>query len=68
MKYDGFAFETPDIREIEHGAMGKQPACQNVGNNVDLLHCGNFNSLTGMVNVIPADTSFACFLCGEPGE
>lgn len=65
MKYDGFAFPAPDIRESEHGAPCKQSVCQNGETNGVPQCCGEANSLTSIVNVTPADTSFACFIAGE---
>lgn len=69
-RYDGMAFETPDIRENEHGALGTQSACQNGETNGLPRQCGEANSLTSIVNVTQADTSFAAFLVEpmpEPG-
>lgn len=55
----------------QHGEAGKQSACQNGETNGLPRQCGEANSLTSIVNVTQAETSFAAFLVEpmpEPGE
>ena len=70
-RYDGMAFDPPEIKETQHGELGKQSACQNGETNGLPRQCGEANSLTSIVNVTPPDTSFAAFLIEpepEPGK
>jgi hypothetical protein len=67
MKYDGWAFPAPDIREIEHGDMPCKPRSSSVTTSGNMV-----NDPVDTVDVSESstpDTSFAAFLIEpEPGE
>lgn len=75
MRHDGFAFDAPDIRETEHGAMPCKPRSSygtTSGNMVnDPVGTVEVQNLPTVHVNCPEDDSFAAFLVEpmpEPGE
>lgn len=60
-RFDGMAFETPDIREIEHAAL----QCKQRSISPDEPDTVVNGFIDHLPSVSPADTSFACFIAGE---
>lgn len=64
-RYDGMAFETPDIRENEHDAMPCKPrsSSETTGNMVnDPVGTVDLTNLPTVHVSCPEDDSFAAFL------
>lgn len=65
MKWDGYAFPAPEIRESDEHASHVASRVPHFGN--ETFSTGNM--VTGFIDhlpsVSPADTSFACFIAGE---